>query len=118
MRKWLRKWLGIEILDEKIIDSMAWVFQSKEFVKETKNSLAKIESLKHELENLTKGNKTCVEVSEFEAYKKEVKVILERQDKELLDMGLAYQALDSRVELLEKQIKQCETKKHVDEYVN
>lgn len=99
MRKWLREWLGVDILEKMYIDNQ----------ERMQHLEARIELLKA---------KEFVETSELEAYKKEIKAILERQDKELLNMGLAYQALDSRVELLEKQIKECETKKHVDEYVN
>lgn len=96
MRKWLREWLGIDILERIQVDSL--------------NTL--------KFNNICECKDKCVESSELEAYKKEAKAILERQDKELLNMGLAYQALDSRVELLEKQIKKCDIKKHVDEYVN
>lgn len=95
MRKWIREWLGIDNLEKMS-------FRNAEY---TQYLDADIEKLKGKY----------VENSELEAYRKEIKTIYERQDKELLNMGLLCQALDSRVALLEKQIKQCEVKKSVDE---
>lgn len=96
MRKWLREWLGIESLlplfaksDKDIANLDYRIYDLEKQVKRYKDKLIS-------------DRAQYVESSELEAYKKEVKAILERQDKELLNMGLAYQALDSRVELLEK----------------
>lgn len=98
MRKWLREWLGIDFIERLCLDNQERMQYLGAYIEKLKGKYG--------------------ESSELEAYKKEVKAILERQDKELLNIGLLCQALDSRVELLEKQIKQCETKKHADEYVN